>query len=169
MADWSRATLAGSTEGTLAAQEFDCLMEPRVTIKLGAAVTGLISKVHVDRGAVVKEGQPVAEIESEVQSAIVALGRIRARNNFQVQAHAKRTQFLIRKVDRIQTLRKTEAASQVALDEAQTEQIISEHAAKEAELNWEVAQAELKRDEAALNLRTIRSPVDGIVTERLMF
>ena len=61
---------------SLAERKFDCLMEARVTIKLGAAVTGLVAKVHVDRGDIVKEGQVVAEMEAEVQSAIVSIARI---------------------------------------------------------------------------------------------
>ena len=152
----------------LGGREFDCLMEARATVKLGAAVNGLISKFHVDRGDVVREGQVVADMEAEVQSAIVSLARIRATNNFSMEAHARRTELLNRKVDRIRLLLRTEAASAVALDEAQTEAKISENSAKEAELNWHVAQAELKREEAILNQRSIRSPVNGIVTERVM-
>lgn len=162
-------TVAFADVLSLAGQKFDCLMEARVTIKLGAAVTGLVSKVHVDRGDIVKEGQVVAEMESEVQSAIVSIGRIRATNDIQKHSLAKRSEFLHRKVDRIQSLRKTEAASQVSLDEAQTDAFIAEHGVKEADLNWRLAQAELERDVAALNLRTIRSPVEGVVTERLMY
>ena len=163
------AASAQSSDQSLAQQEFDCLMEAHVTIKLGAAVTGLISKVYVDRGDIVKEGQVVADMEADVQAAIVALARVRAANNFQVLAHARRTEFLNRKVDRLQLLRKTESATAVSLDEAQTEARISENSAKEAELNWQAAQAELSRDEAALNQRKIKSPVNGIVTERVMF
>jgi RND family efflux transporter MFP subunit len=154
---------------SLAERKIDCLIEARVTIKLGAAVTGLVSKVHVDRGDIVKEGQVVAEMEAEVQSAIVSIAKIRATNDIQMRSLARRTEFLNRKVERIQSLRKTEAASQVSLDEAETDAFIAEHGVKEATLNWRLAQSELERDLAALNLRTIRSPVEGVVTERLMY
>jgi len=162
-------TVAFGDAMSVAGRKFDCLMEARVTIKLGAAVTGLVAKVLVDRGDIVKEGQIVAQMESEVQSAIVAVAKIRASNDIQQRSLAKRSEFLNRKVDRLQSLRKTEAASQVALDEAQTDAFVAEHGVKEAELNWRLAQAELDRDAAALNLRTIRSPVEGVVTERVMY
>lgn len=163
------STAASAEVSTLAGRDFDCLMEARVTVKLGAAVTGLVKKVLVDRGDIVKEGQVVAEMESDVQSAIVAIARIRATNNFQMLGLQKRAEFLNRKVDRLQSLRKTEATSQVSVDEAQTEAFIAEHGAKEAQLSWKQAQSELERDEAALNLRIIKSPIDGVVTERLMY
>jgi RND family efflux transporter MFP subunit len=149
-------------------QQFDCLLEPRVTVKLGAAVTGMISKVHVDRGDLVKAGQIVANLEAEVQEAIVELARIRASNNFQMRAQSRRTEFLNRKADRLQLLRRNEVSSVAALDEAQTEAGIAEQTVEEAKLNLEVAQAELRREEASLNQRTVRSPIDGVVTERTL-
>jgi len=163
------STPASAGPASLAGQEFDCLIEARVTIKLGAAVTGLVSKVFVDRGDIVKEGQIVAEMESEVQAAVVSIARVRATNQFQAQALARRAEFLNKKADRLQNLRKTEAATQVAVEEAQTEAFVAEHGAKEADLNWKLAQLELKRDEATLQLRTIKSPVNGVVTERVMY
>lgn len=153
----------------LAGQSFDCLMEAHVTIKLSAAVTGLISKVHVDRGDVVKAGQVVANLDSELQEAVANLARIRAGNEFQVQANMRRTEFLQRKVERVQSLRLKNVSTQVALDEAETEAKIAEFSAREAELNREVTKAEQKREEAALNQRVVRSPLDGIVTERVLF
>jgi len=150
----------------IAGREFDCLMEPHATIKLGAAVAGLISKVDVDRGDIVHEGQVVAEMESGVQAAIVALARIRAANNFETLAHTRQTELLRRKVDRIRLLRKTDAASAVALDEAQTEADVSAITAQESELNQQIAAQELKKEEATLDRLSIRSPVNGIVTER---
>ena len=163
------AAPADVPDRSLAGQEFDCLMEARVVIKLGAAVNGLISKVHVDRGDIVKEGQVVADMEADVQSANVSLRPHPSREQFP-NARAYPAHRVSAPEGRSGAdLRKTEAASAVSLDEAQTEAKISESSAKEAELNWQVAQAELKREEAVLNQRSIKNPVDGIVTERVMF
>ena len=89
-------------------------------------------------------------MEAELQSAIVSLARIRTTNNFPMYAHARRTELLNRKVDRVRVLLKTEAASAVALDEAQTEAKISEMPQRGgAQLAG--GAAELKREEAMLN------------------
>ena len=165
----SAASGALAQERPLAGQSFDCLMEARVTIRLSAAVTGLISKVLVDRGDIVKAGQVVATLDTELQETIVHLARIRASNDFQVNAQTRRTEFLTRKAERTQSLRLKEAATQVALDEAETEAKIAEFSAREAALNLELAKAEQKREEAALNQRIVRSPLEGIVTERILF
>lgn len=169
LAGWLPPAQATAQERPLAGQSFDCLMEARVTIKLSAAVTGLIGKVHVDRGDIVKAGQVVATLDSELQEAIADLARIRASNEFQVNAQTRRTEFLQRKFERVQSLRLKNVSTQVAVDEAETEAKIAEFSAKEAELNREVAKAEQKREEAALNQRIVRSPLDGIVTERALF
>jgi RND family efflux transporter MFP subunit len=162
------APCAATERPPAAGKQFDCLLEARVTVKLGAPVTGLIRKVHVDRGDMVKAGQVVANLEAEVQEAVVELARIRASNDFQMRAQSRRTEFLNRKVDRIQALRRNEVSSLAALDEAQTEAGIAESTVEEAKLNLQVAQAEQRREEAALNQRIVRSPIDGVVIERLL-
>jgi HlyD family secretion protein len=54
------------------------------------------------------------------------------------------------------------------MDEAETAKILAEHGVLEVQENMRVARLELERAEAALALRTIRSPFTGIVTERLL-
>src|SRR5262245_53170365 len=72
------ATSSSLAAETLLQRELDCLLEPRVTVKLGAAIPGLITDVLVDRGDVVKAGQVVAKLESSVEQSNVALARAKA-------------------------------------------------------------------------------------------
>jgi RND family efflux transporter MFP subunit len=154
---------------SLAQQELDCLLEPRVKINIGAAVAGLISSVMVDRGDVVKAGQVVATLESGVEEANVALGRAKANDDFQVHSNQARADFLRRKASRHEQLRLTHATPEATFDEAETDAKMAEFATQEASLNLNVAQLELKRQEEMLKLRTIRSPIDGVVAERVLF
>src|SRR5258708_4435046 len=59
------------------AAEFDCLIQPRMVLKLGTPVPGLISEVLVDRGAIVKKGDVVARLESGVEAASLSLAMVR--------------------------------------------------------------------------------------------
>src|SRR4051812_46938481 len=70
----------------LADQEFDCLIEPRVTTKVGASVTGVISRVMVNRGDLVKAGQVIAMLESSVEETNVALADTRVLNDTQLHS-----------------------------------------------------------------------------------
>lgn len=163
------ASQSAKGEEPIGARDFDCVMESRVVVKLGTAVTGLISSVTVERGDFVKEGQVVAQLDADVQRAIVALARAKATNEYQILSHRSRREFLTKKLERVQTLQKKDFASVAALDEAVADAKVVENAEKEAELNRLIAKLELEREEATLNQRVIRSPINGVVTERVLF
>jgi RND family efflux transporter MFP subunit len=152
----------------LAEQEFDCLIEPRVTTKIGASVTGLISRVLVNRGDLVKSGDVIAMLESSVEEANVALADARAQNDSQINSATARQGFLQRKSERKEKLKSKEVVSAEAFDEAETEASIARHSLREAELNFRLAQLEKRRAVAMLRQRFIVSPIDGVVTEKAL-
>src|SRR5262245_6687043 len=160
---------AESKEPGVAGRPFHCLMEARVIVKLGSSVTGLISEVTVDRGDTVKAGQIVARLDSGVQEAVVSVTKTRATNEFPMRFHRTEKDYLNKKLNRVQGLQQNNIATLSTLEEAAVAASRSEHSEREAELNLKVAQLELKREEAALDQRVIRSPVDGVVTERALF
>lgn len=120
---------------------FDCLIEPSIEVKLGSPVDGIIVEIRVDRGASVRKGQPLVLLNSEVETASVDSARGKA-------------EFARRKAERNDDLYKQQLISIQERDQLETE-------AKLADL-------ELREREAALRLRTIASPIDGIVVDRLM-
>src|SRR6516164_6511608 len=61
--------------------EFPCLIQPKMVLKLGSQVQGLIREVSVDRGAIVKEGEVLAQLESGVEEAELAIAKARASND----------------------------------------------------------------------------------------
>ena len=69
------ATPANAQEQT---DKFLCLIQPKMTLKLGTQVPGLIREMLVDRGAVVKKGDVIARLESGVEAAAVLLAEARA-------------------------------------------------------------------------------------------
>jgi multidrug efflux pump subunit AcrA (membrane-fusion protein) len=92
----------------LAAPDFTCLLEPKMVLKLGTPVPGLISEVLVDRGAIVKKGEVLARLDSGVEAAAVALAKARAENDATVEANRAKLDFQERKAERAMQLRKTE-------------------------------------------------------------
>jgi membrane fusion protein, multidrug efflux system len=163
------ATSANAQERRLISQErLDCLIEASATLKIGAPVPGLIRNVMVDRGDVVRQGQVLAQLENDVEEAAVAAARSRAENDNPVSSGQARVEFLHRKFKRMETLRVNNTVTEAAYDEAKTDERVAILALKEAELNLDIAKSELRRAEGMLRQRIILSPLDAVVTERVL-
>jgi RND family efflux transporter MFP subunit len=117
-----------------------CLFEPSMTVDLGSPVRGVISEVLVDRGDIVKKGETVARIDSRAQIAAVALAKSRA-------------EFSKRKIARNEELIKEDLLSTQEKDEIDTES--------------ELALLELEKARTELDLRNIRSPINGVVVKKV--
>ena len=150
------------------AREFDCVIEPQQVVKLASPVVGIIARLDVDRGDTVRQGQVVGRLEHGVEAATLALARARAANEYATKAAEARLQFLRRKHERINELYGKAASSLAAMEEADAEAKVAEQQVKEAELNRELARLEAGRAEEVLNQRVLRSPIDGVVIERLL-
>ncbi|KAA3622991.1 MAG: efflux RND transporter periplasmic adaptor subunit [Proteobacteria bacterium] len=118
---------------------YDCLLEPHREVALGFSVSGIVKEIAVDRGDAVKKGQAVARLSSELEGVGIELARAKV-------------DFARRKVARSQELLKDEFVSEYDVDEAVTE--------------LRLAELEAQQAEAAMRLRSLFSPVSGIVVER---
>jgi RND family efflux transporter MFP subunit len=150
------------------ASEFECVIEPQQIVKLASPVVGMISRLDVDRGDIVRQGQIVGKIEDGVEAAALALARARATNGSAVKSAEARAQFLRRKFERLDDLHTRSVSSLASLQEAEAESQVAEQQLKEAQLNRELALLEVIHAEEVLNQRTLRSPIDGVVVERLL-
>jgi RND family efflux transporter MFP subunit len=150
------------------AATFDCVMNPVLTVKLGSPVTSVLSEVMVDRGDVVKKGQPIARIESAVEQAAVATNEARAASTAEIEAKRalleQKNGVLKRKLE----LQAHNVGSAQDVDTAQAEYNVAKADVALAELNHKMAELELDRSRALLEQRTIRSPFDGVVVERAL-
>jgi membrane fusion protein (multidrug efflux system) len=133
------ATESRSFEANRASGELECLIEPFMTVNVGSPVDGVLELVTVNRGDRVRKGQVVAKLISGVEQAAVNLTEARV-------------EFGRRRVARIDTLLEKQLISAQESDELVTEVRLREE--------------ELKKDQEALKLRTIVSPIDGVVVER---
>ena len=157
---------ARAEEKKIGTGEFDCLIQPKMVLKLGTPVPGLLSEVLVDRGAVVKKGDVIAKLESAVEEASAALAQARAENDSTVKSSRARRDFQLRKEERAKQLRRTENIPLSTADEAETAARVAESEYREAEVNLQLAQLDSTRAKEVLKQRTIRSPINGVVVER---
>jgi membrane fusion protein (multidrug efflux system) len=151
-----------------AEQRFDCVMDPASMVSVGGPVVGLLEDVLVNRGDKVARGQPLARMQSDVEAANVALDRVKAQNNAEVEARETHLQLSRKKLQRTQILYTKQVAAEEKLDELRADVEVNERALALARMAHEIARLELLRSEQLLRQREIRSPIDGFVTERRM-
>lgn len=128
-----------SASSSVSAQGFECLVEPYVEVKISSAVPGILEDVNVDRGDFVVHGQVLAALKSEAERANLDLAKARAA-------------FAARKAERNKEMYRKRMISAQEKDELETE--------------LEVQKLEVREIEERLKLRTIVSPVDGVVVKR---
>jgi RND family efflux transporter MFP subunit len=145
---------------------FDCVLEPSLTVKLGSPVTSILSDVLVERGDLVKKGQVVAHLESSVEGAAVEYNRARADSSAEIEAKiavlAQKSGVLNRKLG----LAKKHVSSSQDVENAEADYNVAKQELALAELNKQMAGIDLRRSQALLDQRAIKSPIDGVVTQR---
>ncbi|OPL14109.1 MAG: efflux transporter periplasmic adaptor subunit [delta proteobacterium MLS_D] len=115
------------------------LIEPSALIEVSSQAPGIIERVVVERGDRIKKDQVLALLQSGVEKAQVALAEARL-------------EFGKRRVLRNEELHE--------------KQLISSHEKDEMETEVLVMELQLREAKERLKLRTITSPVNGIVVER---
>jgi RND family efflux transporter MFP subunit len=157
----------GPTSGRITT-EFECVIEPQQIVRLASPVVGVIARLDVDRGDIVHQDQIVGKLEDGVEAARLALARARATNEYIIRTAEARLRFLRRKHARLNALYGKNVGSLAALEEAETEADVAEQQLRDAEINQVFAQLEVRNAEEVLNQRTVRSPINGVVVERLL-
>lgn len=142
-------------------------VNPVMSVLVGSQVSGKIAKLFVDFNAVVKQGQPLAQIDplpfqSRVNQARAAVksatGSLAKANNMAAQRKRER--------DRMAALRTQAFVSQADLDLADTNYRDAAAQIEVAQAQVDQAQATLASAELDLGYTTIYSPVNGIVISR---
>lgn len=150
------------------AAEMACVIKPYAEISIGTPVEGVIQTVPVDRGDWVTKGQVIVTLESSLEEATVALAKSKAEAEAVLKSSQVKIGFSTRKLERALDLFKTNSIARHEVDEAQTEKALAEMSYQEASENKRQAELELNRATAALHLHSIRSPITGVVVDRLL-
>ncbi len=156
---------AGAIEYELQDVTTDCVIEPSKMVDVSSSISGVLVSIKVTRGDEVKEGQVLAKLESRVEQATVELARANAERDQLIKARKAQADFAKRRFERNKELFAKNMVSEQIVDEAETEAILAEMELGEAIEQKQIAELELKRALESLSMRTIKSPVDGIVVQ----
>lgn len=152
---------------TATAAEYDCLIEARQQVEIRSPVEAVVESVLIQRGETVKKGQVIATLESGPERAALDLAKSRATMQGELKAAEARVDLAQKKMVRAEELYKQNFVSVNARDEAQAEYQFSSEQLRQARENQKLAELEVKRSEEVLALRTIRSPLSGVVVDVL--
>ena len=163
------ALLAALLCNNAQAAAFDCLIEPTQTVDVSSPVVGLLEKVHVRRGDKVHAGQDIAKLESTAETAAAALARYKSEMTAPTETAKSKIEFAKRKYERRREMHAQNFMSAQEQDEAENELKLAQAELKMAEENRAVAKLEWQQQSGLLDLRTLRSPFDGVVVDQLLY
>lgn len=116
-----------------------CFLLPSHEVIVGTPLDGVLESVNADRGELVKAGQVIAKLNTGLETA-------------QLQTQEAKAEFGDRKARRNEDLYKKRVISDHELDEVKTEANLSK--------------LELEERKQLLKLRTITSPINGVIVDR---
>jgi len=132
-------TLVFASIGTAGiAQEYECLIEPHVDVSVSPSVSGVVERVRVERGDTVEKGQVLVQLVAGIETAAYELAK--ARSEFADRTNARNAELV-------------------------DEHLISSNEQDAVETDALLARLEMREALEGLKLRTIRSPIAGVVVD----
>lgn len=151
----------GAVEETVTAQG---KLEPRDYVDVGAQVSGLLQKLHVEIGDTVKQGELIAEIDPRVYEARMQASEARLKTlESQLAEQQAQIHFARQQNERNQRLIKVDAVSRETLEDTQTALKVAESRAASLKAQIEEALSTLDGDKTNLDFTRIYAPMDGTV------
>jgi RND family efflux transporter MFP subunit len=151
--------------GAAGAAEHDCLIEARQKVDIRSPVESVIESVQVQRGDLVKKGQVIATLESGPERAALELARSRASMQGELKSAEARVELNQKKLVRADELYKQNFVSVNARDEAEADYRLAAEQLRQAKENQKLAELEVQRASELLAMRTIKSPLTGVVVD----
>lgn len=146
----------------------DCLIQPSQTVQVGTATAGVIEAVRAERGDLVRKGQVLVQLESRVERATLAMAREKADQLGEMKATKGASELAQRELQRASDLVKDNFVSKTYYDRQRAELEVASGRGQQAEERRRLAEREVQLASAQLAQRTVMSPIDGVVVERLV-
>lgn len=140
---------------------------PRRSGVVAARTSGPVESFMVDVGDRLKPGDVIAQLDTDVLEAQVALWQAESRQQAaEVKTAESRVGLLRQELDRIKRLKTSAAFSQAALDDKGQEVAIAEGEIAERRAAHQVARANEKLAQIELERAVVTAPYGGVVTQR---
>ena len=139
-------------------------IEPRAYVDVGAQVSGQLRRLPAGIGARVEAGALVAEIDAEVQSALVeGIEADLARLEAELAEQEAGLAFAERQTDRLDRLARANAASEVAAEEHRRDRDMLRARVAASRAKIRQTEAQLRAERATLGHAHILAPMAGTI------
>lgn len=159
---------AVSISHSASAAGFDCLIEPLQVVEIASPATGLLEHVSVRRGDRVSKGQVVANLESKAEKTAAALAKFKSEALGPTQTAQSKIDFAKVKYDRTKAMAEESLVALQDRDDAEAELRLAQFELVIALENRQQGKLEFQQQSSLLNLRSIRSPIDGVVVDQML-
>ena len=159
---------AVSISHSASAAGFDCLIEPLQVVEIASPATGLLEHVSVRRGDRVSKGQVVANLESKAEKTAAALAKFKSEALGPTQTAQSKIDFAKVKYDRTKAMAEESLVALQDRDDAEAELRLAQLELVIALENRQQGKLEFQQQSSLLNLRSIRSPIDGVVVDQML-
>lgn len=151
-----------------AGPDYPCLIEPSMVVDLSTAVEGVIDQVLVSKGDEVSKDMVVARLESSIEELSLEQAKIRVETRSLVRAREVTLEAASKRYDRAVRLSDQKFVSPDELSELKSNRDLAREELATERSNALLSEVELRRAQAALDQRMIRSPLNGVVVERYL-
>lgn len=143
------------------------VVKPSHEIDVASPVGGIIEGVLVSEGDRVEKGQPVVQLDSAVQKAVVAISSHRAESTARIEAAEANVRAKQVAYKRQKTLQAKGVAPDADVEEAELELAYAQSQLVVAKEEQTLHRLEVTRDRAMLDRLTIRAPMAAVVKTRV--
>lgn len=143
----------------------DGILRPWKEADAATPETGLVLKLLVKVGETVTAGQPIAELDSQSVQIQLETARAQASAEGRLMTAASEVTFYKRKLEMLSQMRQKNQANELEEERARVDLRMAE-GRYQAELDERrVLELQVRRLEEQLEERTIKAPIDGVVTK----
>ncbi len=143
----------------------EAFTEPYRDIAVAASEMGTLAVVNVKEGDVVRQGEIIAVMDDDVLQASLEVARRSMSVEGMLQSAQADLDMRRAEQDKLKQLRERNHASQQEVDRVQTEIRVAEARLLSVREDLEVKQLEFRRIESQLAQRSVRAPMDGVISD----
>ena len=142
----------------------EAFTEPNRKMDVAPAEPGIIASLDVKEGDRVTKGQLLATLDCEALVLAQRIAKAAMESRAQLDAATAERELRRHRLERLESLRTRNHASQDEVERARVELEVAEANVLAAEEQRIIDRLEYEKNEALVERRRLRSPVDGVVT-----
>jgi RND family efflux transporter MFP subunit len=145
--------------------EHEAFAEPYRTIQVATTDMGIVRQVLVREGQVVAADQPLVKLDEDLVKASLAIAQQNVESRGALKSAEAELRLHTGRLDKLETLLTSGHARPDEVEKSRSEKEIAAARVLNAQELLAVRQRELERTQIELARRTVRSPLDGVVTK----